>query len=76
MPSANDLLSKDELAFLRKLASANNWKLRNGQAKPAIQSLIDRGYCHTNKERLGPLGIYTGEVGIGITEAGRLAIAA
>lgn len=67
-------LTTDELAFLLKLANGGNWRLKDGQARPAIQSLIDRGYCRPFPERLGPLGVHTGEHCITITEAGRLAL--
>ncbi|WP_415907111.1 hypothetical protein [Oleiharenicola sp. Vm1] len=69
-------LTDNELAFLRKLTEGKNWRLRDGKPTPAIASLVTRGYCRTSPERLGPLGIYTGEVCIDITEAGRAAIAA
>ncbi len=66
----SNLLKKDELDFLQTI-STNNWKLKGGIIRPRVQNLIDRGYCKTSKERLGPLGVYTGDVFITLTEAGR-----
>ncbi len=39
-----------------------------------LQSLITRGYCKTSKVLNGPLGIWSGEYFIMLTEAGRTII--
>ena len=62
--------SAAEMDFLR-LLSGGLFCLRGGRASAGIKSLIDRGYCRTFPERIGPLGIYTGEICIRLTEAGR-----
>jgi hypothetical protein len=74
MSETNTRLTDREINFLRKLASGSHWFLRNATATAPIQSLVDRGYCRTSKERLGPLGIYTGEICITLTEAGHSAL--
>lgn len=66
-------LTETEVSFLRKLSSGV-WFLKGPTPRPAIQSLITRGYCRASKERLGPLGIYTGRTVMELTEAGRLVL--
>jgi hypothetical protein len=55
----NDRLAKDDACIIEKMT-------------PAIQSLIDRGYCRLVSLRtfLGP----TGEKGVRVTEAGNLVL--
>lgn len=67
-------LNEKEIAFLKKLTSGGTWLVRDGRVRPPVQDLIDRGYCKTAPERSGPLGIYTGETTIFITEAGCFAL--
>lgn len=64
-------LSEKEIAYMRKISGGGPWILRDGKPSPSTQSLIDRGYCKTSRGRSGPLGIYTGEVIIKVTEAGK-----
>ena len=65
--------SAKQLVFLRKLETGG-WNLANAKASTGIQSLIDRGYCRTSPERIGPLQIRTGEICIWLSEAGKLAL--
>lgn len=68
-----ETLTEQEIAFLKRIATGNSL-LTNGKASPRIQSLIDRGYCRTSPARSGPLGIYTGDIFILLTEAGRILV--
>lgn len=63
-----------EIALLVKFVPGHV-HLRDGKATPAIQSLIDRGYCSVFTERHGPVGGFTRHVNIQLTEAGRFALA-
>lgn len=66
------MLTNNELEFLHKLESPvyECWYIKQ-LITERVQSLIDRGYVRVSKERLGPLGVYTGEYVITVTEAGK-----
>ncbi len=57
-------------------------RLEGGPAKPRqsekatarLASLVARGYCRFSRERSGPLGLYTGDVLICLTESGKEAL--
>lgn len=63
--------SRNEIDFL-KILKEGAWTLKNQKASLGIQSLINRGYCRTYKEKIGPLGVWTGEYCICLTEAGKI----
>jgi hypothetical protein len=72
-------ITERELAFLRRLrdefASQGGWALcRTNPPGSSIQGLVDRGYCKLSAARSGPLGLATGEVMVGLSEAGRTAL--
>lgn len=64
-------LTDDERGTLRRLGNGKLYVLANKTPSPKVQSLIDRGYIKLSKVRSGPLGIYTGELSPGLTEAGQ-----
>ena len=41
---------------------------------PRIEDLVQRGYLRIAKVRCGPLGIYTGDRCVTLTEAGKIAL--
>jgi hypothetical protein len=65
----NIKLTEQEIKFLEKLATGK-WRLKNDAPRAEIRALIARGYCCTFPERLGPLGISSGDTSICLTEAG------
>lgn len=72
-------LTEAEQNFLRSLR--DDFIAQDGLARliknppvPCMQSLVDRGYCRLSKARCGPLGLFTGEVMIGLTDAGKATI--
>jgi hypothetical protein len=67
-------LADTELSFLQKI-STGFWMLKDSTPSKGIASLIERGYAKLSPVRIGPLGIYTGETSISLTEAGAAAIA-
>lgn len=71
------MLSPSERAFMTRLQDQyrGGWALcRTNPPNAAIQSLADRGYCRLSAARCGPLGVTTGEVLVGLTEAGKAAL--
>lgn len=66
----NIKLTDKEISFLKKI-SKGEWLLKKDkEIVPSILTLIMRGYCMIYKQRIGPLGIYSGETAIKLTEAG------
>jgi hypothetical protein len=67
---------RDFLTRLRdKFAASGSFALcKSNPPSPKLQGLVDRGYCKLSPVRSGPLGVLTGEVMIGLTEAGRGAL--
>jgi len=79
--SHSDQLSEREANFLMRLrddyAAHGGWAIcKTNPPNPAIQGLVNRGYCRLSPARCGPLGVRTGEVMVGLTEAGTMAIKA
>jgi hypothetical protein len=73
------MLTSNQLAFLRRLrdefAPEGEWALcATNPPSAAVQSLVDRCYCRLSPARSGPLGLLTGEVMVGLSEAGRAAL--
>lgn len=75
------MLTPNQINFMTKLrdgyVDTGGWALcTSNPPSPAIQRLVDGGYCKLSKARSGPLGLDTGEVMVGLTDAGRTALAA
>lgn len=74
-------LTLNQLAFMRRLRddypSQGGWALcTSNPPSPAIQRLVDGGYCRLSAARVGPLGLFTGDVMVGLSEAGTAVLAA
>lgn len=67
-------LSKRDIKILTLLQPGNR-TLKDGKASEETQSLIARGYVRTAELRIGPLGIYSGDIGVYLTEAGKMCLA-
>jgi hypothetical protein len=65
----NPKITPAEIQFLKKI-TGGNCMLKNGEPTPRITALMKRGYCYICPVRSGPLGIFTGEQFVLITEAG------
>ena len=63
-------LAGSEVRFLKELLLTGPRICKTNPPPSGIQSLVDRGYCGLSKARAGPLGVYTGEIFVYITEAG------
>lgn len=66
-------LSPRERLLLEKLK--NGMLTLNPGAESKIEILLKKGYCQTCGVRSGPTGVNTGETGLVLTEAGRIALA-
>ncbi len=67
-------LNEIEIKLLKELVKGPRLIVDKAEAQPRVKGLIERGYCKTSKARSGPLGIYTGELMMSLTEAGRLVL--
>lgn len=72
-------LTEGDLTALRRLrdgfAAGNGWAIcKTNPPSERLQSLVERGYCRLSPGRSGPLGLFTGEMMIKLTEAGKLAL--
>lgn len=72
-------LTEDDLTALRRLrdgfAAGNGWAIcKTNPPSNRLQSLVERGYCRLSPGRSGPIGVFTGEMMIKLTEAGKLAL--
>lgn len=75
------MLTPNQIKFMSRLRdeypSTNGWALcTSNPPSPAIQKLVDGGYCKLSKALSGPLALPTGEVMVGLTDAGRAALEA
>lgn len=72
------MLTPNEEKFLLTLRDeygpGNRAVCKTNPPAAKLQSFVDRGYCTLSRARSGPLGVYTGEVIIDLSEAGRAAI--
>ena len=64
-------LSANALKFMRHLDMVGWVECRTNPPGPAIQGLVDGGYCRLSPARAGPLGLTTGAVMVALTDAGR-----
>lgn len=67
-------LTESDLKFLIHLDSMGDFAMLKQPISSGILDLEKRGYVSLSKARLGPLGIYTGEETLALTEAGRIAV--
>lgn len=63
-----------DIGVCRKLETGSAVAGDSEKAKARLKSLVDRGYCKFDRARIGPLGLYTGETMVSLTEAGREAL--
>lgn len=67
-------MSDAERTFLVMLGDKGSRICRDNPPSLGIQSLEKRGYVRLSKARNGPLGVYTGEVMVALSEAGALVV--
>lgn len=73
------LLTVAETRFLSQLrdnfGSQNGWAIcKTNPPSAGIQDLVNRGYCRLSRALCGPLRMPTGDVMVGLTEAGKAAL--
>lgn len=70
-------LTPQERKFLQHLKD-NGWTVlkwqTGGAIHPTVKALEDRGQVRLSKALSGPLGVWTGEYGAELTEAGESAL--
>jgi hypothetical protein len=69
-------LSDREMAFLKDLWSRERPVLIKSPTHPMVAGLATRGWVTLHRARSGPLGVFTGEEMVDLSEAGVKAIEA
>ena len=64
-------MDKVDAEICRKLEAGPAVAKETEGAKARLKSLVERGFCKFARARSGPLGLYTGEMLVSLTEAGR-----